>query len=169
MRKLLPVVIATFMIACKKENNNPNTVNATDKNFLIQTYLASKAETQAGRLALNKSNSAIIQNFGQRISIDYDAMQMDIIAVANKLNFALTDTSAISAQSVSNLNELNGYSFDTAYILSRMRTQFNTLNNFQNEMNNGNNTYVRYYFLNKYVDKIRNYYLEADSISRAMK
>jgi len=168
MRKLLPVVLAIFIIACKKENDNPNTVNPTDKNFLIQTYLASKAETQAGQLALNKSSSVTIQNFGQRMMTDYNAMRTDLIAVANKLNFALTDTSEINAQSVSNLNELNGYSFDTAYVHSRVQTQFNTLSNFQNELNNGNNTYVRYYFLNKYIDKIKTYYLEADSIFRAL-
>ena len=47
MRKLLPVVvIATLFIACKKENDNPNEVNATDKNFLAQTYLAAKTEIQ---------------------------------------------------------------------------------------------------------------------------
>lgn len=66
------------------------------------------------------------------------------------------------------LNERNGYSFDTAYMRSRTLSQMNTLNIFQNELNNGNNTYVRYYFLNKYADKIRAYYLEADSILRVL-
>ena len=168
MRKLLPVVMmATFIISCKKNNDNPNAVNATDKKFLIQTYLASKAEMQAGQLALKKGNSSV-QNFGQRIIADYKNVQSDLIAVANKLNFALTDTVSIEPQAISSLNELNGYSFDTAYTRSSALNQRNTLDIFQNELNNGNNTYLRYYFVNKYVDKIRAYYLEADSLSRSL-
>lgn len=167
MRKLLPVVIATLLIACKKDNDNPNEVNSTDKNFLVQTYLAAKTEIQVGELALNKSGSGIVQNFGQRIIADYRAAQTDLIAVANKLNLSLTDTATIRINSISSLNELNGYSFDTAYLRSRREDQLNLLGHFQDELNSGNNTYIRYYFLNKYIDKVRAYYEEADSISRA--
>jgi putative membrane protein len=167
MRKLLPVVIATLLIACKKNDRNPNEVNSTDKNFLIQTYLAAKAEIEAGQLALNKSGNAVVQNLGQRIIADYKAAQTDLIAVANKLKFSLSDTATIGSRRITYLNELNGYSFDTAYIQSSMRSQSGLLRNFQDELNNGNNTYVRYYFLNKYIDKVRAYYSEADSISRA--
>jgi putative membrane protein len=168
MRKLLPVVIATLLIACKKDNDNPNEVNSTDKNFLIQTYLAAKGEIQAGQLALNKSGNGMVQSFGQRIIADYKAAQTDLIAVANKLNFSLTDTTMIGNRSISYFDELSGYSFDTAYLQSRMQSQLELLRKFQIELNNGNNTYVRYYFLNKYIDKVRAYYQEADSISRAL-
>jgi predicted outer membrane protein len=168
MRKLLPVMMmTTFMISCKKNNDNPNAVNSTDKNFIIQTYLASKVQIQAGQLALNKGNSSV-QNFGQKIIAGYKDVQSDLIAVANKLNFSLTDTVSIERQTVSPLNELNGYSFDTAYMRSSALSQRNMLDVFQNELNNGNNTYVRYYFLNKYIDKIKTYYIEADSISRSL-
>jgi putative membrane protein len=168
MRKLLPVMMmTTFLISCKKNNDNPNAVNSADKNFIIQTYLASKAEIQAGQLALNKGNSSI-QNFGQKIITGYRSIQSDLITVANKLNFPLTDTVSISRQAISVLNDLNGYSFDTAYMRSSALSQRNTLNIFQKELNDGNNTYLRYYFLNKYIDKIKAYYIEADSLSRTL-
>lgn len=169
MRKLLPVVlIATLMISCKKENDNPNELNSTDKNFLIQTYLVTKEEIRLGQLAINKTNHPPIQNFGQRIIADYKAAQADLKEVANKLHFALTDTVTLGMQSTSSLNELNGYFFDTAYIHSRARSQMNTLGLFQNELNNGNNTYLKYYFLNKYIDKVRSYYQEAESLARSL-
>jgi putative membrane protein len=170
MRKLLPLMMmmTAFMISCKKNNDNPNAVNSTDKNFIIQTYLASKAEIQSGQLALNKANSSSVQNFGRRIISGYKDVQSDLIAVANKLNFPLTDTVSISRQAISALNDLNGYSFDTAYMRSRALSQRTTLDIFQNELGNGNNTYLRYYFLNKYIDKIRAYYIEADSLSRTL-
>ena len=168
MRKLLPVVmIATFIVACKKNTDNPNAVNSTDKSFLTQTYLASKAEIQLGKLALNKTGSPTVQSFGQRIMARYKEVQSDLIAVASKINFLLTDTVMISNQTTSALNELNGLAFDMAYMRNVASNQRKTLENFQNELTNGNNTYVRYYFLNKYIDNIRAFYIEADSLSRS--
>lgn len=167
MRKLLPVaMIATLMIACKKEKN-PNEVNPTDKNFIIQTYLASKAEIETGQLALSKSDNPVILDFVQKMIADYQSAQLDLIAVSNKLNFAMTDTVLVKSQNSSGLGEFSGYSFDTAYMSSRAKTQMNMLHLFQDELNNGNNTYVRYYFFNKYIDKVRDYYHQADSISLA--
>jgi predicted outer membrane protein len=166
MRMLLPfVVLTTLSIACNKDDDNPNAVNSSDKNFLIQTFQAARAEIKAGGLALINSNSSVVQNFSQRVITDYRSMQSDIKAVADKINFALTDTVALTIQSA---NNVSGYSFDTAYIRSTARNQINLLSIFQNETNTGNNTYVRHYFLNKYVDMIKAYYLEADSIFRTL-
>jgi predicted outer membrane protein len=116
---------------------------------------------------LNKANSSAVQNFAQKIIGGYKDVQSDLIAVANKVNFSLTDTVSIERQAIASLNELNGYSFDTAYMRSSASNQ-NMLDIFQKELNNGNNTSVRYYFLNKYIDKIKGYYIEADSISRRL-
>jgi predicted outer membrane protein len=169
MRKLLPVVmIATFIVACKKNNDNPNAINPTDKSFLIQTYLASKAEIKLGQLALTKAGSPAVQNFGQRIIADYKELQSDLMAVASKINFPLTDTVLISSRTTSALNELNGSAFDSEYMRSDALSQRNMLDIFQNELNSGNNTYVRYYFLNKYIDQVRAFYIEADSLSRKL-
>ncbi len=167
MRKLLPVaMIATFMIACKKEEN-PNEVNPTDKNFIIQTYLASKAEIETGKLALGKSDNPVILDIAQKMIADYQSAQLDLIAVSNKLNFSMTDTASVKGPGNSGLGELSGYSFDTAYMSSRAKSQMDMLHLFQNELNDGNNTYVRHYFFNKYIDKVRYYYYQADSLSRA--
>lgn len=169
MRKLLPVVmIATFIVACKKNNDNPNAVNATDKSFLTQTYLASKTEIQLGKLALAKTSNPNVQSFGQRIITSYKEMQSELMAVADKINFPISDTAFISGQSATPLIELSAPSFDAAYMRNAASNHRNILDQFQNELSNGNNTYVRYYFLNKYIDKIRAYYIEADSISRRL-
>jgi putative membrane protein len=169
MRKLLPVaVVAILMISCSKEKEEPNEVNPTDKAFIVQTYLAGKAEIRAGQLAIDKGSSITVKNFAHQIVADYQLMQSDLIAVANKLNFALTDTATLSAQNISGLAESSGFAFDTAYLGSRARSHLSILSVFQQELNEGNNPYVRYYFLNKYIDKIRGYFREADSLSRAL-
>lgn len=169
MRKLLPVaVIATLLISCQKDETNPNEVNAADKAFLLQTYIAGRAEIDAGSLAVKKTSNPFVRDFGQRIVADYNLAQADLLAVARELGLSLNDTAAIYSESAANLRELSGYSFDTAYVNSRVRTHLVSLNTFQEELNKGNNPYVRYYFFNKYIDKVRAYYQEADSLSRAL-
>jgi putative membrane protein len=168
MRKLIPVAIATLLIACTKNHDNPNEVNAADKAFLIQMYQASKEEIKAGQLAINKTSSAAVKEFGQQMITGYAMAQSDLVAVASKLSFSLADTFVIHTQASSALNEVDGYVFDTAYTRSRLRSQSALLTVFQNELNSGNNTYVRYYFLNKYIDKVRAYRQLADSLSRRL-
>lgn len=169
MRKLLPVVIATLLISCSKKNEHPNQINSTDKNFIVQTYFATKAEIEAGRLTTSRANDPVVKDFGHRIVTDYEILQADLLAVAEKINFILEDSFFVQAQSITNLSDLSGRSFDTAYINSRVKSHFSLLESFRDEMNNGNNTYLRYYFLHKHMDKIKDYYLEADSIGRLMR
>jgi putative membrane protein len=168
MRKLLPVVITTLMIACTKNTDNPNEVNATDKSFLIQAYQAGKEEIRTGQLALSQSTNPAIKAFAQNLISGYTDAQSDLLAVASKVGFALTDTFTLRTQTASALTAFNGDSFDTAYAGSRMRSQMKVLSIFQNELNNGNNTYIRYYYFNKYIDQVRKYFRQADSLSKAL-
>jgi len=168
MRKVLPVVIATLMIACKKNNDNPNEVNSTDKAFLIQIYQASRDEIKAGKLAMDRANDPAVRRLGEDILAGYQSAQSDLIDVANKLSLSLTDTAMVHAQGGAALGEISSYSFDTAYVQSRTRSQLAILHLFQDELNNGNNPYVRYYFLNRHIDKVRTYLHQADSLSRAL-
>ncbi len=169
MRKLLPVTIATLLISCSKDNDNPNAVNSTDKSFIIKTYLATQAEIAAGLLTAAQGSDPLIKDFARRLGDDYKTMQQDLVEVANKVSFALADTFSVSAYSLTGLSDLSGYIFDTTYINSRVRSHSSLLKIFQDEMNNGNNTYVRYYFLHKHLDKVKYHYLKADSISRLVR
>ena len=168
MRKLLPVVITTLMIACTKSSDNPNEVNATDKAFLVQAYQAGKEEIRTGQMALSQSANPAIKTLAQNLISGYTDAQSDLLAVASKVGFALTDTFSLRTQTASTLTALSGDSFDTAYAGSRMRSQMKVLSIFQNELNNGNNTYIRYYYFNKYVDQVRKYFSQADSLSKAL-
>ena len=131
MRKLLPVVIATIMIDCKKNNDNPNEVNATDKAFLVQAYQAGKEEIRTGQLALSQSTNPAIKAFAHNLISGYTDAQSDLLAVASKVGFALTDTFSLRTQTASTLTTLSGDSFDTAYAGSRMRWVMKVLSIFQ--------------------------------------
>jgi putative membrane protein len=169
MRKLLPVVITTLLIACSKNTDHPNEINSADRSFIVQTFIAARNEITAGELTTNRSSDPVIKNFARELIADYTMMQEDLIAVVNKIDLALADTVLFAVQAPSALSELSGYAFDTAYMNSRVESHLATLKIFQDEMNNGNNTYLRYYFLHKHMDKVKVYYLKADSIARLVR
>lgn len=167
MRKLLhAIIISIFLLACNKGNEDPNSLNEQDKVFLRQVYISNKIEIEAGQLALNTSNNTMVRNFARDVVNYYNRAQMDLKEVFNKVAFQL-DSNLIPAQGLL-FSDLSGYTFDTSYMKSRVITHRNLLSVFQNELNEGNHTYVRYYYLNKYLDGIRSYSLQADSIARAL-
>lgn len=166
MRKLLPVMIALFLLACNKNEDNPNSLNEQDKAFLTQVYASNRNEIEAGQIALNSSSNVTIRNFAREAVNFYTSAQNDLRELISKITFNL-DTTRIPVQG-SLFADLGGYTFDTSYMKSRVATHRNLLAVYQNQMNEGNHTYVRYYYFNKYFEGIRTNYLKADSIARSL-
>lgn len=164
MRKLLPVMIALSLIACNKNEDNPNTLNDQDKAFLTQVYASNRNEIEAGQIALNTSSKETVRSFASDAVNFYTAAQKDLRELISKISFN-PDTTRIPVQG-SLFADLGGYTFDTAYMKSRVLTHRNLLAVYQNQMNEGNHPYVRYYYFNKYFEGIRTNYLKADSIAR---
>jgi putative membrane protein len=165
MKILIAVMIAAVVIACNKGTEDPNKVNSQDQNFINQAYLFQQTEIVEGQVALNKTSNADVRTFAQRMVTNYRLAQIDLEAVAKKLNY-LIDTSAIANSE--ELATLNGSAFDTSYMNKRLRNEQAMLSQFQNELNAGNNTYVRYYYLNKYLDSLVAYQKEAFRINRSL-
>lgn len=165
MKTLLPLIAIAALFSCNKHHENPNEVNASDRNFIFQAYLSNRAEIKAGQSGLAKSTNAGVINFSRSLIDQYSAAQQDLVEVAKALKYSWGDTSFISVQ---NFSEYSGHAFDTAFMKSRVRAHMSSLNNFQSELNSGNNPYLRYYYLNKYIDKVRSFFATADSISRTL-
>ena len=165
MKRMLPAaIILVLLVSCTKRDDNPNAVNQTDKDFMLQTYFTNKILIQSGKLALNQSNNSSIKYFSQSIVRQSEFAQTDLIAVANKINFNLSDTSKNNPLPA---NATSEYS-DAVYIKNNAAVLQSFLLVFQKELNEGNNTYLRYYYLNKYVGGIKEFYLFADSLSRKL-
>lgn len=167
MKRMLPVAMMALLLSCNKHDDNPNAVNAVDKQFMIQTYLDNRTEIQSSQMALNLSTNSDVRYFANALFRQSSFAQSDLIAVAKQINFSLTDTASENYQSASTTNGTTGYS-DTGYIRNSARILQSSLRSFQNELNEGNNTYLRHYYLNKYVNGIKDYYLLADSLSRKL-
>ena len=168
MRKVLPVAMMFILLSCYKKDVDPNTLNKTDKVFLNQVFVANKAEIEAGQMALRKSSHPLVQQFAISAIDHYSWSQADMNEVLQTIGYALTDTAMVHAQSMATLNSLEGFSFDTAYINSRVKSHEALVRQYQQELNEGNHTYVRYYFLNRNLDQVRKNFYKADSISRVL-
>ena len=168
MKRVLPAaIILVLFTSCTKRDNNPNAVNQADKDFILQTYFTNKTLIQSGQSALSQSGNSSIKYFAKAIVLQSQFAQTDLLAVANKINFNLSDTSANNPPSGFTGSAATEYS-DAAYIKSSANVLQSSLRVFQKELNEGNNTYVRYYYLNKYVSGIKESYLFADSLSRKL-
>lgn len=168
MRKVLPVAMMLVLLSCYKKDVEPNKLNETDKVFLNQIFVANKAEIEAGQMALRNSSHPMVQKFANEVIEHYSLSQADIRDVLQTIGYALTDTTMVQAQSLATLSTMTGYSFDTAYAKSRVVSHQSMLRQYQTELNEGNHTYVRYYFLNRNVDQVRSNFYKADSISNVL-
>lgn len=169
MKKLFlaGTLVLAILSSCKKDDNE-NDANSTDQMFVTQVAIGNKAEIMAGQLAATKGNSAGVREFGQMMVTEHGQAQTDLQNVASGIGVTLPDTVDAEHQALMvRLNSLTGYSFDTAYINSQVKDHQKTLNIFQTEISNGNNTSVRNY-ASTYLPHIQMHYQKADSLSKAL-
>ncbi len=152
-----------ILASCYKKDTNPNKLNETDKHFLSTVFKFNKEEIQTGQIALNTSSNQGIRQFARDAINHYSMVQSDLLEVAETVGYTLADTSTLQLHFIS---DLSGSSFDTAYINSRFRTHTSMMKGYQLELNEGNHTYVRHYFLNRNLDGLRSLFYMADSVAR---
>jgi putative membrane protein len=163
---ILSFATGVLLCACKKDNFN--TLNARDQYFLVQAALANNSEILLGQLAATKGNSNVIRSFGQQMVTEYTSAQNDLHTLMDKLQKAMPDSIDVTHHDLLvALNSLSGHTFDTAFINSQVTDHKNAEQLYQYELNDGSQIDVRGY-ANKYVDRIIQNYLTADSLSRAI-
>lgn len=167
MKKILlagSVAVVTFL-SCSKDDNN-NDANSTDQAFVMQVAVGNKAEIMAGQLAATKGNSQAVRTFGQLMVTEHGQAQTNLQNVASGIGVTLPDSVDAEHQALmARLDSLTGISFDTVYINSQVRDHQKTVNIFQTEISNGNNSTVRNY-ANTYLPHIQMHLQTADSLSK---
>lgn len=166
MRKVLPVVMIIVLFSCSKKNDDPNTLNNDDRLFISSLIQSHKQEIREGQLALSRSQHPAVRMFASEAIDQYSAAQDYVMEVISKVGYDLNDTTSVSLQSDYSRNS-SGFDFDTAYMKSRVRSHQALMEQYRNEINNGNHTYVRYYLVNQGLDRVRTNWLRADSIARS--
>jgi putative membrane protein len=166
---LFSLAASLILFACKKSKNNTSqTLTSQDQAFILQTSLGNTAEVQAGGLADSTSDTAMVRAFGLQMVTDHSTAQNDLKTLGNNVSFPVRDSvDAIHAALMDTLRGLSGRMFDSVYIMNQIKDHQTTISNFQNEINQGNQTDVISY-ANKYLPKLQMHLQMADSIASVM-
>jgi putative membrane protein len=108
----------------------------TDKFFVAAILQTSNAEIQTGNLAQQKSSSADVKRYAQRMIGDHTQMshQMQPLAQQMTITVAPDELTPHQQKASAKLQELSGDAFDKDYIRAQLEEQSHTLRLFQSEI-----------------------------------
>lgn len=91
--------------------------DADDRQFVEQVASAGMAETEMGRLALKRANSADVKSFAQMMVTDHTKANTELKKLATKKKFPVpTEMTPEQRQQYEELAKLNGKDFDEKYM-----------------------------------------------------
>jgi putative membrane protein len=100
----------------------PDVANVTDIVFLKQLAIGGRAEVELGRLAIDRSNVAGIDQFGQHMVKDHGEVNSKLASLARSARVELPrDLDAEHAAVRQDLQSLNGRDFDLRYVESQIK------------------------------------------------
>lgn len=165
---LTGTVCAFAAMACDKDDNNTNTLNDTDRNFVTMAAVSNNAEIAAAQLALTKGTSDMVKEYAQEMIDEHTLAQQDLKTRGSAAGLSVADTVDAGHQlEAARLSSLSGNSFDTAYIGGQLRDHGKTLDIFNTEINGGRHQAIRDY-ATQYQPHIQMHYNKADSIQQAL-
>jgi len=162
-------IASIFFFSCKKhETNNQETLNAQDRNFIMQAALGNTAEIQAGQLADSTADSSAIKNFAAQLVSDHQAAQNDLKTLGTQVNVNVADSADSNHLMIlDTLRGLTGRAFDSAFIMNQIQDHNRAISDFQAEINSGNKSSVIKY-ANQYLPALQMHLSTADSIATEM-
>ncbi len=163
---------ALVWTACDDDDNgndNRNDFNDADETFVEDAAMSNLAEIELGELALTKGTDSLVRIFAENMVNDHAIAQDELSDIAN------TDDDVDWPANLDDehqsiwdaLSQLEGYSFDSAYIASQVTAHEKAVQLFQRSRDNGRNPVVRNY-IDKYLPKIEMHLEMADSIKTVL-
>jgi putative membrane protein len=105
-----------------------------DKDFVKDAMEGGNAEVQLGQMASQKSNSADVKHFGEKMMTDHGKMNQDMTPIAQSLGVTPPTGTPMSAKATeANLKMKSGDSFDKAYIEDMVKDHRKDLAEFKKE------------------------------------
>jgi putative membrane protein len=116
MQRLFPAAIVGAILATASTIGAFAAVS-DDKAFIANVVSINMEEIQIGQLAQQKSQSAAVKAYGQKLVADHTAANMQATAIATKLGAVVPkDLSADSKKMVDALTALSGPAFDSMFL-----------------------------------------------------
>lgn len=119
-RLIFPLLLmAIAFVGCDKDddNNNNDTVNDTDRDFVMRSSVSNTAEIVLGQMAAVKGEDDAIRNFGQTMVTAHTDLRDRLLDISVGLNLYAPDSiDASNAELAIELATLSGRAFDSTYI-----------------------------------------------------
>ncbi len=105
-----------------------------DQAFVRKTLEDNQAQVQMGQLAAQKSSSADVKQFGEKMAQIHEQLSDQLKPVARKLGVSEPkEPSKKEKQEIEQMQSLSGTDFDTAFIKAMMKEQQSDLKDFKSE------------------------------------
>ncbi len=160
------LVVGVIFSACHKDDKQ--SLNDTDRNYMMQAALSNLAEIDAGTLASTKGNKDSTKMFGAMMVADHQKANASLDSLAKVKGVTLpTAPDAEHVALKQRLSTLSGRTFDTAYINSQVKDHQKTITLFQSEISGGMDQNTRD-FASKNLPVIQMHYTMADALSKKL-
>ena len=143
---LLGLLLIGFT-SCEEDEEAPrDTVSAQDREFTVQATYANLAEIAMGQLALTQAEDESIRQYAATMVTDHTKAQDELRYLVESYDLEIPDTLESGDQIIyEELEQLEGYAFDSAYIGSQVVAHQKTQQLFQNQIDRGENTGIVQY------------------------
>lgn len=114
--------------------NQPEARSVDDRKFLKDAAMGGLTEVALGKLAIEKSSSDVVKQFGQKMIDDHTKVNDEVKQLAAGGNVSLPDALDSKHQSQADkLAKLSGAEFDKAYIKDQLKYHKQNVKDFQQE------------------------------------
>ncbi|HEF4759549.1 TPA: DUF4142 domain-containing protein [Pseudomonas putida] len=111
------------------------TFAATSNEFVDKAAAGGIAEIEAGRLALEKSQSADIKAFANMIIADHGKANDELAAIAKKNDIEVPDDTTLVKQAKEKILDMRDESFDAAYANNQVKAHEEAIELFKKQAN----------------------------------
>lgn len=166
---IFAIVIASLAwVACDDDDENlldRKTLNDTDDQFVEVAARSNNAEIEFSELAVTKASDSLVKVFAQDMIDEHTAAQNELEEIADDYDGIdwPNDLSEGHDDIMDQLNEAEGYSFDSLYISTQVKMHEDASAAFQTATTNTTDVRVKAY-ANKYLPHIEMHLQRADSI-----
>lgn len=166
------ILIASLgWVACDDDDNpldKPN-LNETDETFVEVAARSNMAEIEFGELATTKASDSLVRVYAQRMVDDHNAAQDELKDLADDYGGIEWPNDLDESQNKikEDLNNAEGYAFDTLYMATQIRMHEHAITRFQTATTNATDMRVKAY-ANKHLPTLQEHRQQADSIQVAV-
>jgi putative membrane protein len=126
------------------DQNAQTTVSSSDKKFVEKASQGGAAEVQLGKLAAQKTQSAEVKQFGQRMAKDHASANDKLTQIASKKGIpAAADMDSSSKREYDKLSKLSGAQFDQEYMKTMVSDHEKDIKEFKSEAKSGKDADIK--------------------------